>query len=227
MKLVRLVAIWLSLLAVETSVEAALVRIDDFSDPANGSQNAAQGDPRADFPVGTSGGSIMSLGGGTDIALDRGLFGESGQVSVSGGLLQFSFDAGIVSIDWDLDGFQFFNSGVPAIRLEGLTNTGGQTVSLSVQMFQLFNNGSNSVGSATQQFDLAGGASRDLFFTPINTETDFVGFRFVNSSPGVTFTGSLASVSAIPEPAAGLMTALTAVAWCCSRRRRIFGRVLS
>ena len=171
--------------------------LDDF---VGITQSSLPGESRAAFPPGTSGGSIVDLVLGTDVASDRGLFGPAADLVVSNGNLEFSVAPGFVEFDWNVNGFDFAGSSVEAILWRGLTNESGQDVSLRFELFQTFDGTDSVFGTGPVDIVLLNGQTRDVQFdTVLAGETDFIGFRVVNQS-NFTFNGTLDSVVAVPEP---------------------------
>jgi hypothetical protein len=179
-----------------------IVLIDDFSWPGTADHSSLPGESRAAFPPGTSGGSIIPLGGGSDIAADRGLFGETGNLTAGAGVLALAIPTGFVEFDWEVGGYHFSPKDI--VVLENLQNLGTQDISLRVQLFQTFDGTNNIVGSAVVDIVLAAGETRDVAFSTVAGATDFVGFRLVNQSSS-TFEGRLEGVIAVPEPSAAVL----------------------
>lgn len=182
---------------------ADVVLIDDFSRPTAADHASVPGESRAAFPPGTSGGSIIALDGGSDIALDRGLFGATDSLVAGGNTLELSIQSGSVEFDWDVDGFDFANSGVPTVLWRDLTNLGTEAISLRMELFQTFDGTDDNVGTGVIDVILSAGETRDIAFDTAGGETDFVGFRLLNQSAS-SFTGRLGSVTAVPEPSCAL-----------------------
>lgn len=207
----------LSLLLSNCSL-AGFVLIDDFSLPNAANHVSAPGESRAAFPPGTSGGSIIPLSGGSNIALDRGLFGATNSLVAGGHTLELSIQSGFVEFDWDVDGFDFAASGVSTVVWRDLTNLGTEAVSLQIELFQTFNGTDGNVGTGVIDVSLGAGETQDVAFDTVGGDTDFLGFRLSNGSTS-SFSGRLGSVAAVPEPSSAL-TALGGFVIIAFRRRR-------
>ncbi|MEZ6100765.1 MAG: hypothetical protein R3E01_17495 [Pirellulaceae bacterium] len=122
----RMASIVVVFLLSDVSSANAGTIIDDFSFPATSFQQSLPGESRAGFPPGATGGNILALSGGSDIARDRGLFGQAGALSAGGGGLILAVPTGFVEFDWDVNGYDRQPS-IGRLRNSVLSGTGDQT----------------------------------------------------------------------------------------------------
>ena len=195
--------------------------LDDFSSPGTATHMSAPGESRAVFPPGTTGGAIISLGGGSDIASDRGLFGSSNSLVAGTGTLDISIANGFVEFDWNVGGYDFHANGVSTVVWRDLTNLGVEDIPLSMELFQTFDGTTNNVGTGVIDIVLAAGETRDVVFSTVGGATDFVGFRLGNESAIAAFAGRLGSISAVPEPSSAMATGLGAFLFWRRRRAEV------
>ena len=182
---------------------AGVILIDDFSWPGASTHISIVGESRAAFPPGTTGGSILSLSSGSDIATDRGLFAATNSLIAGAGQLEISLAAvDFAEIDWDVEGYNFQANLMPNVMMNELTNLGTESVDLTLELFQTSDGVNGNVGTGTVDIRLAAGASTDIAFLPVAVNTDFVGFRILNTSAN-PFTGRIGSITAVPEPSIG------------------------
>jgi hypothetical protein len=167
--------------------------LDDFSEPFLGPHLSQPGESRAAFPPGTDGGSILAL---EPVAVDRGLFGPTGSLTVADGKLAISSLVGLVEIDWDTNDFSFDAN---EVIWRGVSNNTGQEATFLVQPFQTFSGTDSVVGRGSTIFTLSAGETRDLRFDNLSGASDYTGFRIVNQT-ATPFSGTVESIGVVPRP---------------------------
>lgn len=213
----RFISLILLCVFIHSGAFAEIVLIDDFSWPGTATHGSLVGESRAAFPPGTSGGSILPLTGGSDIAKDRGLFGATNSLLAGADHLAISLAAvDFAEIDWDVHGFNFHANDTPWVMMTGLSNLGSERVDLTLELFQTSDGVNGNVGTGEIDVSLAAGATTNITFSTVAWETDFVGFRIINNS-STSFTGRISSFSAVPEPSSVLPLLLML---CSIARRR-------
>ncbi|MEM9413356.1 MAG: dockerin type I domain-containing protein, partial [Planctomycetota bacterium] len=166
-------------------------------------QTSAPGESRATFPPGTTGGTVSDLFSGTDVALDRGLFGSTSSLSIANEHLNFSVSQlSTAEFDWGVGGYDFLTNGFQSLILRDLTNDSSEDVTLIFELFQTFDGTGSNVGTGPVSVELASGETRDVVLSVASGETDFIGVRLFNQSND-HFNGTIRTALIGPSVALG------------------------